>query len=128
MSTPEQGLSAARELADQREIDAQVRVSEADLECDQLRNEQRSIIERKILADERDDVADARELRLDAREQQLDDEERRTHTHQLDLADRVEQDDRDRTQPVEHLLATGPVQSNRTRCIPTGRAPAVEDS
>lgn len=88
VSTHEQGITQPDAAAEQREIDAQGRASAAELECHELREEQRSITEREILADEMEHVADERDVRLDAREHLLDDRERRTDLQALGLADR----------------------------------------
>ncbi len=97
MTRDEQESVPAEAFAEQREIDAEVHDSAADLECDELRDEQRSIIERGILADELEHLADQRDTRLDDREQQLTDRERRAELREVVLREREsEVDQRER--------------------------------
>jgi hypothetical protein len=94
VSTDERGITAAEALAEQREIDAQVRGSDTELDCDELLEEQRATIEREIRVDELEHVADERDMRLDDREQRLADRERRTQLKELDLGEREQLADR----------------------------------
>ena len=97
MTTEEHGTPGREALAQQREIDAEVSASEPELECDELREGQRSIIKREVLADETERRADDRENRLDDRQTLLDDRERRVELRELGLGHREHQaDDRDR--------------------------------
>ena len=87
----------AKASSEQRETGAEVPAGEAEWECDELREEHRSIIERGVLADEIERLADVRDIRLDHREQQLTDRERRAELRELDLGEREsEADERDR--------------------------------
>ena len=97
MARDEHESLAAESFAEQRVIDAEVRDSEAELDCDELRDEHRSVIERGVLADEIERLADERDIRLDDREQQLTDRERRAELRELDLGEREsEADERER--------------------------------
>ena len=97
MARDEHESVPAEAFAEQRDIDAQVRDGAAESECDELRDEQRSIIERGILADEMEHLADERDVRLDDREQQLSDRERRADLRDLEIREREsEADERDR--------------------------------
>ncbi len=97
MARDEHESLSAEGFAEQRKIDAEVRDSEAELDCDELRDEHRSVIERGIMADEIERFADERDIRLDDREQQMADRERRAELRELDLGEREsEADERDR--------------------------------
>lgn len=91
------GAAATDAAAQQQEIDDEVSVSRPALESAELRQEQRSIMERGLLAREIEHRADERDVRLDGRELRVTDRERRADLRDVDLGDRErDADERDR--------------------------------
>jgi hypothetical protein len=83
--------------AQQRQVDAEVRESEAGLDCEELRGNRHAMTVQSKLAEAAGRRADERTTRLDRRQQRLDARETGADRRDADLGERERQaDERDR--------------------------------